>query len=123
MTDQHPLTDDIGERTFQHTCSAEAERIIDQRCRARFLYPHSHRPLMTHPLTDDSRETTITKEQLDKLWNALEYTLGTIGNGCLFESKSNPEYVEIHRGRAVQSRRFLTNAKSTVNELLKETND
>jgi len=76
-----------------------------------------------HPLTDDSRETTITKEQLDRLWNALEYTLGTIGNGCLFDSESNPEYVEIHRGRAVQSRRFLTNAKSTVNELLKETND
>ena len=62
----------------------------------------------------------LTKEQLDKLWNALEYTLGTISNGCLFESESNPEYVEIHRGRAVQSRRFLTNAKSTVNKLLND---
>ena len=69
---------------------------------------------------DVARETTITKEQLDKLWNALEYTLGTISNGCLFESESNPEYVEIHRGRAVQSRRFLTNAKSTVNKLLND---
>ena len=68
-------------------------------------------------MTDDSRETTITEEQLNRLWNALEYTLGTIGTGCLFKSESNPEYVEIHRGRAVQSRHFLTDAKSTVNRL------
>ena len=71
-------------------------------------------------MTDDSRETTITEEQLDSLWNALEYTLGTIGTRCLFESESNPEYVEIHKGRAVQSLHFLTNAKSTVNRLKKE---
>ena len=68
-------------------------------------------------MTDDSRKTTITKEQLDRLWNALEYTLGTIGTGCLFESA---EWVEIHKGRAVQSRHFLTDAKSTVNQLKKE---
>ena len=71
-------------------------------------------------MTNDSRETTITKEQLDRLWNALEYTLGTIGTGCLFESESNPEWVEIHKGRAVQSRHFLIDAKSTVNQLKKE---
>ena len=71
-------------------------------------------------MTDDSRKTTITEEQLDRLWNSLEYTLGTIGTRCLFESESNPEYVEIHRGRAVQSRHFLTDATSTVNKLLKE---
>ena len=71
-------------------------------------------------MTDDSRKTTITEEQLDRLWNSLEYTLGTIGTRCLFESESNPEYVEIHRGRAVQSRHFLTDAKSTVNQLKKE---
>ena len=71
-------------------------------------------------MTDDSRETTITKEQLDRLWNALEYTLATIDTGCIFESESNPEYVEIHKGRAVQSRHFLTDATSTVNKLLKE---
>lgn len=64
--------------------------------------------------------TTITKEQLDRLWNALEYTLGTIGTGCIFGSESNPEYVEIHKGRAVQSRHCLTNAKSIVNKLLRE---
>lgn len=69
-------------------------------------------------MTDDSRKTTITEEQLDRLWNALEYTLGTIGTGCLFESESN--WVEIHKGRAVQSRHFLTDAKSTVNQLKKE---
>ena len=71
-------------------------------------------------MTDDSRKTTITEEQLYSLWNALEYTLGTIGTGCIFESESNPEYVEIHKGRAVQSRHFLTDAKSTVNQLKKE---
>jgi len=49
MTDQHPLTDEICERIVQYACYSEAERIIDQRCRARLLYPHSHRPLMTHP--------------------------------------------------------------------------
>jgi hypothetical protein len=68
-------------------------------------------------MTDDSRKTTITEKQLNDLWNALEYTLGTISNGCLFGSESNPGWVEIHRGRAVQSRQFLTEAKSTVNEL------
>ena len=71
-------------------------------------------------MTNDSRETTITEEQLDRLWNSLEYTLGTIGTGCLFKSESNPEYVEIHRGRAVQSRHCLVNAKSIVNQLKKE---
>ena len=71
-------------------------------------------------MTDDSRKTTITEEQLDRLWNSLEYTLGTIGTRCLFESESNPEYVEIHRGRAVQSRHCLVNAKFIVNKLLKE---
>lgn len=71
-------------------------------------------------MTDDSRKTTITEEQLNDLWNALEYTLGTIGTGCYFESESNPEYIEIHRGRAFQSRHFLTDAKSTVNQLKKE---
>lgn len=71
-------------------------------------------------MTDDSRETTITKEQLDSLWNALAYTMATIGTSCLFESESNPEYVEIHKGRAFQSRHFLTNAKSIVNRLKRE---
>ena len=68
-------------------------------------------------MTMEPRKTTITEEQLDRLWNALAYTLRTIGTGCLFESESNPEWVEIHRGRAIQSRHFLTNAKSTVNRL------
>ena len=57
MTEQHPLTDEICERIFQYVCHSEAERIIDQRCRASFLYPHSQRPLMTHPLTDEILES------------------------------------------------------------------
>ena len=32
-----------------------------------------------------NRETTITKEELDRLWNALEYTRATISPGCRFE--------------------------------------
>jgi hypothetical protein len=27
--------------------------------------------------------TQISKEQLNQLWNAIEYTRGTIGNGCV----------------------------------------
>ena len=68
-------------------------------------------------------KTTITKEQLDRLWNAMEYTTGTIGNGCLFKSETNSDWVEIHKGRAFQSRVLLDRAKSIVNKLRKEIND
>ncbi len=61
--------------------------------------------------------TTITKEQLDQLWNAIEYTRGTIGTGCVIESTEKPDWVLIHKGRAHQSRAFLTQAKDLVNQL------
>jgi hypothetical protein len=64
--------------------------------------------------------TTITKEQLNELWNAIEYTRGTIGNGCVFESTEKPDWVLIHKGRAHQSRAFLTQAKDLVNQLKEE---
>jgi hypothetical protein len=64
---------------------------------------------------------TITKEQLNQLWNALEYTRGTIGSGCLFET-SKPDWVEVHKGRAFQSRAFLDQAIDLVNQLKRECN-
>jgi hypothetical protein len=64
--------------------------------------------------------TTITKEQLNQLWNAIEYTRGTIGNGCGIESTEKPDWVLIHKGRAHQSRAFLTQAKDLVNQLKAE---
>jgi hypothetical protein len=59
----------------------------------------------------------MTKEQLDQLWNAIEYTRGTIGNGCVFESTEKPDWVLIHKGRARQSRAFLDQAEDLVNQL------
>jgi hypothetical protein len=47
-------------------------------------------------------ETTITKQQLDRLWNVLEYTRATISPSGNFESKEHPGWVEIHKGRAFQ---------------------
>ena len=61
--------------------------------------------------------TTITKEQLNQLWNAIEYTRGTIGTGCVIESTEKPDWVLIHKGRSHQSREFLNQAKDLVNQL------
>jgi hypothetical protein len=65
-------------------------------------------------------ETTINKQQLDKLWNALEYTRATISPSGNFKSKENPGWVEIHEGRAHQSESFLIGAIDLVNQLKKE---
>jgi len=65
-------------------------------------------------------ETTITKEQLEQLWNAIEYTRGTIGNGCVLESTEKPDWTLIHKGRAHCSRGFLDQAIDLVNQLKKE---
>jgi hypothetical protein len=67
-------------------------------------------------------ETTITKQQLDKLWNALEYTRATISPSGNFESKEHPGWVEIHKGRAFQSNNYLSGAIDLVNQLKKELN-
>jgi hypothetical protein len=69
---------------------------------------------------ENSKSVTITKEQLNQLWNAIEYTRGTIGNGCVIESTEKPDWVLIHKGRAHQSREFLNQAKDLVNQLKKE---
>jgi hypothetical protein len=64
--------------------------------------------------------TTITKEQLNELWNVIEYTRGTIGNGCVIESTEKPDWVLIHKDRVHQSREFLNQAKDLVNQLKAE---
>lgn len=63
------------------------------------------------------KETTITKEDLDRLWNALEYTRATIGPGGFFQSDERPDWVEIHRGRAHQSNTYLKQAINIINQL------
>lgn len=68
----------------------------------------------------DSQEITITKQQLDNLWNALEYTRATISPSGNFESKEHPGWVEIHKGRAHQSEVFLNDAIDFVNQLKRE---
>jgi hypothetical protein len=68
------------------------------------------------------KEITITKENLDRLWNALEYTRATISPGNHFPSKQNPDWVEIHKGRAHQSNAYLEQAINIVNQLKKELN-
>jgi hypothetical protein len=65
-------------------------------------------------------ETTITKQQLEQLWNAIEYTRGTIGTGCVLESTEKPDWVLTHKDRAHQSRAFLDQAKDLVNQLKRE---
>ena len=66
------------------------------------------------------RGTTITKEELDRLWNALEYTRATISPSGNFKSKENPGWVEIHGGRAHQSESFLIQAIDFIEEKLRE---
>lgn len=66
----------------------------------------------------ESKEITITKQQLDKLWNALEYTRATINNSYVFPSMEGKlDYKLIHSGRAFQSGAYLDAAIKLVNEL------
>lgn len=65
-------------------------------------------------------ETSITLEQLDELWNAIEYTRGTIGTGAFLQSDERPDRIEIHRGRAHQSNAFLNQALEIINQLKRE---
>lgn len=68
--------------------------------------------------TEDPKETTITKEDLDRLWNALEYTRATISGGYDFPSmEGKMDYQLIHKGRAHQSNAYLEQAIKIVNQL------
>jgi hypothetical protein len=63
-------------------------------------------------------ETTITKEQLEELWNAIEYTRGTIGPGCVIESTEKPDWgILLHTSRTHSARRFLDQAFDLVEQL------
>jgi len=73
----------------------------------------------TPPQTSPEMKTEITQEQLDQLWNAIEYTRGTISS-FPERSKEKPEWVLIHGGRAHSSRNFLDRAIGIVNQLKKE---
>jgi hypothetical protein len=66
------------------------------------------------------KETTITKENLDRLWNALEYTRATISGGKDVMGKL--DCFAIHKGRAHQSNAYLNQALEIVNQLKKELN-
>ena len=67
-------------------------------------------------------ETTITKEQLDELWNALEYTLGTIGYGFYYSSvEGNTDYYQVNKARAYQSNAYLKRAIQIINQMREET--
>ncbi len=65
------------------------------------------------------KQTAFTKENLDSLWNAIEYTRGTIPT---FPEKSTekPGWVYIHGGRAHQSRVFLDRAIQIINQMQEE---
>ena len=70
------------------------------------------------PSMTDSKEITITKEQLDKLWTALDYTWATIKSSYAFPSMEGKlDYKLIHSGRAFQSNAHLDGAIKLVNEL------
>lgn len=62
-------------------------------------------------------ETTITKEQLNELLNALEYTLGSLSYGNRFQVPGRKDWCEVHLGRTEQSCAFLQQAKDLVNQL------
>lgn len=71
------------------------------------------------------RGTTITKEELDRLWNALEYTRATISPGCRFELSDakdslKDDWCAIHKGRAESSYRFMDQAIDFINEKRRE---
>jgi hypothetical protein len=65
------------------------------------------------------KQTAFTKENLDTLWNAIEYTRGTIPT---FPERSTekPGWVYIHGGRAHQSRASLDKAIQIINQMQEE---
>lgn len=65
-------------------------------------------------------ETTITKENLDRLWTALEYTRATIIVGKDVMGKL--DCFAIHKSRAHQSNAYLEQAINIVNQLKEELN-
>jgi hypothetical protein len=70
-------------------------------------------------IVDNSiKQTTITKEQLDELWNALGYTRATISGGGDVLGKL--DCFSINKGRAYQSYEYLKKSIDIVNQLKRE---
>ena len=63
---------------------------------------------------DTTEETvTLTRQELDRIWTALNYTLATIGRNNTFDT-SQPDWVRVHKGRAYQACSYLEMAQKIV---------
>jgi hypothetical protein len=62
---------------------------------------------------------SITKEQLEELWKAIDYTRGTITYSPQ-QSMLKPDLVLIHKGRAHLSMLFLDDALKLLDEIKEE---
>lgn len=68
-----------------------------------------------------TNETPFTKDNLDRLWTALEYTRATISSGYDFPSMEGKiSYSLIHKSRAHQSNAYLDQAIKIVNQMKEE---
>jgi hypothetical protein len=101
----------------------EREHLIEAICISEERPSKEHYECVALQIVPDNYKfldtTTITKEQLEQLWNAIEYTRGTISR-LPQQSAEKPDWVLIHKGRAHQSMAFLGQAIELVNQLKKE---
>lgn len=65
----------------------------------------------------------ISKEDLYRIWTALEYTRATISSANQVECKDKPEWIGIHKGRSYQSKAYLDNALKIIDKLKEENKD
>ena len=61
----------------------------------------------------------MNEQQLDELWNAIEYTRGTISSVCQMDSDKH-DWGLCHKGRAHQSMAFLDQARALVVQAKKD---
>lgn len=64
--------------------------------------------------------TAFTKENLERIRNALVYTGATISPYDKIKSKEKSDFVLVHGGRARQSYAYLNEADKIIKQLLKE---
>lgn len=67
----------------------------------------------------ETKKITITKEDLDRLWYALEYIRVTISLSGHFKSNEHPGWVEIPEDRVHRSESFLNDAIDVVDHLMR----
>lgn len=82
----------------------------------KIVYPEDIYELAQELEKLDSPMTKIvlTEQAKESILNAIDYTLATIYPNCRPESR--PEWIEIHRGRAFQSKVFLQHARQILTE-------